>query len=195
MSNVSGDLGITGRSLNIRSLGGRLFSGAAHLTGTMDAQDGPPKYSFDLSVINASPAAIAKVFSEHWGSGLAGFSAHLEMSGLTSHNLMNSATGTLHWNWSKGTLGPSNQPGLGTLPLPRFDGWSGDAVINDGSLNIRHSIMTRGAEFAPVAGSISFGRELDLNGRSGQHLFTVAGILGQPIVKIVPAEQTHFHER
>jgi hypothetical protein len=193
LNNVSGDLDISGRSLDIRSLDGQLLNGAAHLTGTMNAQNNVPKYSLDLSVTNASPAAAAKVFSEHWGSGIAGFSAHLEASGLTSQDLVNSATGTVHWNWSKGTLARPSEMGTGTLPLPRFDGWSGDAIIRDGSLNIRHSIMTRGIEFAAVAGSISFDRKLDLSGRSGQRLFTVTGALGQPIVKIVPARPVPSH--
>ena len=100
-----GAVDISGNSIKIRSLNGHLANGTMHLAGSVDASGDQPEYQLDVQVTNAAPSALASIFDEHWGSGLANFSAQLKMSGFDAQDLARSATGTLRWDWTKGRLG------------------------------------------------------------------------------------------
>jgi AsmA family/AsmA-like C-terminal region len=171
-----GAVDVSGNSITIRSLNGRLTSGTLHLAGSMNASGDQPEYKFDLQVTNASPSAFATLFEEHWGSGVANFSAQLRMSGFDTQELASSAKGTLHWNWTKGGV-------PGETPLVHFDQWSADGAIADSTITITHSLLARGQEAIPLSGTISFDRELDLKGGSTADAMSITGTLQHPEVK------------
>jgi hypothetical protein len=171
-----GAVDVSGNSITIRSLNGRVASGTLHLAGTVNASGDQPEYKLDLQVTNASPSALATLFEEHWGSGAANFSAQLRMSGFDTQELASSAKGTLHWNWTKGSL-PAE------TPLVHFDQWSADAAIADSTITITHSLLARGQEAVPLSGTISFDRELDLKGGSAADAMSITGTLQHPEVK------------
>jgi hypothetical protein len=188
LRDATGDLEISGNSVVVRSLNGRLMNGAMHLTGTLNAAKDQPSYEITTEVTSISPHAAAALFDEHWGSGTADFSAHLKMSGFTARELAASATGTVHWNWMKGSLGLQNTLTVAAQPLFRFDSWSGDARLADSVIRIDHSLLERGAEGIPISGTISLDRAIDLKSESASHVFTVSGTLEQPEVKSLSAE-------
>jgi AsmA family/AsmA-like C-terminal region len=167
---------VSGNSITIRSLNGRLASGTLHLAGSMNASGNQPEYKLDVQVTNASPGALATLFEERWGSGIANFSAQLRMSGFDTQELASSAKGTLHWNWTKGSL-PTE------TPLVHFDEWSADAAVADSTIMITHSLLARGQEAIPLSGTISFDRELDLRGGSAADAMSITGTLQHPEVK------------
>jgi hypothetical protein len=171
-----GAVDVSGNSITIRSLNGRVASGTLHLAGSVNASGDQPEYKLDLQVTNASPSALATLFEEHWGSGAANFSAQLRMSGFDTQELASSAKGTLHWNWTKGSL-PAE------TPLVHFDEWSADAAIADSTITITHSLLARGQEAVPLSGTISFDRELDLKGGSAADAMSITGTLQHPEVK------------
>ncbi len=191
LHNATGDLEVAGSSATIRSLNGRIMNGAGHLTGTLSTAGGQPKYDIAAEVTNISPRALAGVFNEHWGSGTADLSAQLKMTGFTAGELARSVTGTLHWDWLKGSLG--GQVALsGAQPFLHFDGWSGDADIEDSTVRIDHSLLERGAEGIPISGTISLDRAIDLKSESEPHGFSVTGTLEHPLVTSLTAEaETH----
>jgi hypothetical protein len=174
---VVGALDISDRTMTIRSLNGRLASGTVHLAGVVDASDSDPVYRMDVQVTNAAPSALASIFDEHWGSGLANFSAQLTMSGYDAQELARSATGTLRWNWTKGGFAAEN-----------FDQWSAEGTIADSTITVTHSLLARGQEAIPLSGTISFDREIDLKGGSPAQPFSVTGTLQHPEVKSVTEE-------
>ncbi len=188
LRDATGELEISGNSMVLRSLNGRLMNGAMHLTGTLNAAKDPPRYEITTEVTSISPHAFAGLFDEHWGSGTADFSAHLKMSGFTARELAASTTGTLHWNWMKGSLGEQNALTVAAQPLFRFDSWSADAGLADSVIRIDHSLLERGAEGIPISGTISLDRAIDLKSDSASHVFTVGGTLEQPIVKSLDTE-------
>ena len=176
-----GAIEINGSSVSIRSLNGRLAGGTVHLAGSVDASGGQPEYKLDLQVTNAAPGALGNLFEERWGSGVANFSAQLDLSGFDAKELASSAKGILHWNWTKGSLAAE-------APLVHFDEWSADAAIADNTITITHSLLARGQEAIPLSGTISFDRELDLNGGSTGKTLAITGTLEHPDVKTT-AEQ------
>jgi AsmA family/AsmA-like C-terminal region len=185
---ATGAVDISGNNIGIRSLNGRVANGAMHLTGVVDASGDQPDYQLDVQVTNAAPSALAGIFEERWGSGLANFSAQLRMSGFDAQDLAKSATGTLHWNWTKGGLAAESPLPVAAQPFVHFDQWSADAAIADSTINITHSLLARGQNAIPLSGTISFGRELDLKGGSAADAVAITGTLEHPEVKATAEE-------
>jgi hypothetical protein len=94
------------------------------------------------------------------GEGVNG-SGEVEMSGFTDKDLAASAKGTLHFDWSKGSVASVSQTGLNQAGLPpalaRFDRWTADAAIADGALTLKQNQIQRGAHKLAVEGSATFG--------------------------------------
>ncbi len=188
MHDVVGALDISGNTMKIRSLNGHLANGTMHLAGAVDTSGSEPDYQMDVQVTNAAPSVLASIFDEHWGSGLANFSAQVEMSGYDAQDLARSATGTLRWDWTKGGLAAENPLPVAAQPFIHFDQWSADGTIGDSSVTITHSLLARGQEAIPLSGTISFDRELDLKGGSPANPFSITGTLQHPDVKAVTEE-------
>ena len=183
-----GALDISGNTMKISSLTGRVANGAMHVSGTLDASGSEPDYQLNVQVTNAAPSAFAGIFDEHWGSGAANVSAQLEMSGYDTEDLAKSATGTVRWDWSKGGLASDDPLPVAAQPFAHFDQWNAEGTIGDRNIVITHSLLDRGLEAIPLTGTISFDRELDLKGGSPAHLFSVTGTLQHPEAKTVTEE-------
>jgi hypothetical protein len=68
-------------------------------------------------------------------------------------------------------------------PFVHFDQWSADAVIADSTIKITHSLLARGSDAIPLSGTISFDRELDLEGGAAPDAVAITGTLEHPEVK------------
>jgi hypothetical protein len=183
-----GAIDVSGNLIKIRSLSGHLANGTMHLAGLVDASGDQPDYRLDVQVTNAAPSALAGIFEERWGSGVANFSTQLKMSGFDAQELARSATGALHWNWTKGGLAAETPLPVAAQPFVHFDQWSADAAIADSTITITHSLLARGKEAIPLSGTISFGREIDLKGGSAAEAVAITGTLEHPEVKAVTEE-------
>ena len=183
-----GAVEISGHSIRIRSLTGNVANGTMHLAGTVNASGSQPQYQLDVEVTNAVPSALGNLFEEHWGGGLANFSAQLRMSGVDAQDLARSATGTLHWNWTKGSLAAETPLPAAAQPFVHFDRWSADAAISDSTITITHSLLARGQEAIPLSGTISFDRQIDLRGGSAADAVAITGTLQHPEVKTIAEE-------
>jgi AsmA family/AsmA-like C-terminal region len=180
-----GVLDISGDAIKIRSLNGHLANGTMHLAGLVDASGDQPEYQLDVQVTNAAPSALGSIFDEHWGSGLANFSAQITMSGFDAQDLVSSATGSLRWDWTKGGLAAEEPLPVAAQPFIHFDQWSADAAIAESTIKITHSLLARGQEAIPLSGTISFNREIDMKGGSTAHPFAITGTLQHPEVKAI----------
>jgi hypothetical protein len=181
-----GALDISANSIKIRSLNGRLANGTLHLAGMVDASGDEPEYKLDVQVTNAAPSALATIFDERWGSGMANLSGQLHLAGFDAQDLARSATGAMHWNWTKGGLAAEEEPTpVAAEPFIHFDQWSADAVIADSTIKITHSLLARGRDAIPLSGTISFDREIDLKGGSATDPVAITGTLEHPEVKAI----------
>jgi hypothetical protein len=178
-----GALDISGSSIKIRSLNGHVANGTMHLAGSVDASGDQPDYQLDVQVTNAAPSALGSIFDEHWGTGLANFSAQISMSGFEAQDLIRSATGSLRWDWTKGGLAAEEPLPVAAQPFIHFDQWSADAAIAESTIKITHSLLARGQEAIPLSGTISFDREIDMKGGTAAHPFAITGTLQHPQVK------------
>jgi hypothetical protein len=74
----------------------------------------------------------------------------LTLTGFTRGDLAASAKGALHFDWRRGgvaTAGPA---------LARFDSWTADAAINNGSLTLGQNQLRRGGKTASAELSVPF---------------------------------------
>ena len=182
---ATGALDISGNSIKIRSLNGHLANGTMHLAGLVDASGDQPVYRLDVQLTNAAPSALGNIFDEHWGSGVANFSAQISMSGFDVKDLVRSATGSLRWDWTKGGLAAEEPLPVAAQPFIHFDQWSADAAIAESTITITHSLLARGQEAIPLSGTISFNREIDMKGGSAAHPIAITGTLQHPEVKAI----------
>jgi uncharacterized protein involved in outer membrane biogenesis len=185
---ANGAVDLGGSLIKIRSLSGHLANGNIHVAAAVDVSGDQPAYQIDAQVTNAPPSVLANVFAEQWGNGVANVSAHLRMSGFDSQELARSATGTLHWDWTKGGLAADDPLPAAAEPIAHFDQWSADAAIADNTIRITHSLLASGPDAVPLSGTISFDREIDLKGGSAGHSFSITGTLDHPEVKSVADE-------
>jgi hypothetical protein len=188
LHDASGTLDVSGNTLKIRSLNGHIATGTMHLAGLVDATGDSPSYQVDVQVTNAVPSALGSIFEEKWGGGVANFSSQLKMSGFDAEDLRKSATGTLHWDWTKGGFAADDPLPPEAQILTHFDQWTADAAISDSTIKITHSVFASGPDSVPVSGTISFDRELDMKGASPVHPFAITGTLDHPQVKVVSEE-------
>ena len=100
--------------------------------------------------------------------------------------MLSSATGTFHWEWSKGGLlvqGPSSgKPEAASFNLSDFDSWTAGGLIANGSLNLQESHVVNGNDATPVGGTISFARELNLSSGDKTDPVKITGTLQRPLI-------------
>jgi AsmA family/AsmA-like C-terminal region len=188
MHDATGTLEIGGNSMRIRSLNGHIANGTIHMAGTVDASRDQPEYQLNLQIANVTPSSLAEIFEERWGGGVADLSAQIRMSGFDAQDLARSATGTLHWDWTKGGFAAEDPLPVDAEPFAHFDQWSADGEIAERSIRITHSLLASGDDAIPLSGTISFDRELDMKGGSTAHSFAITGTLQHPEVKSTTEE-------
>jgi hypothetical protein len=85
----------------------------------------------------------------------------IELSGFTDRDLASSAKGTVHFEWRHGMAAARNggSPIAGAVPevLTRFDRWTADADIANGTATLRDNEVQQGARKRAVEGALTFG--------------------------------------
>jgi hypothetical protein len=138
-------------------LGGTLSGKATLLTGDK------PAYQGEASFTKIDPTQLGQLAAMKWSGGTVNGSGKLELSGYTDADLGKSAKGALHFEWLHGTISgssPGSDSGSGaSVPpaLARFDRWSGDATVADGSLTLQQTEAQRGGRKTPMDATITFG--------------------------------------
>jgi hypothetical protein len=107
-----------------------------------------PSYSFSGRFEQLSPQAVGQLVGERWSGGAFAAEGKIELSGYTARDLAASAKGSMHFEWKRGAISSANGP----LPasLKRFDRWSADANISDGSVTLKQNQIQSGSRSSSV---------------------------------------------
>lgn len=148
---------IVATGAEITALDAGVLGGSVHGIGTLTVpvtNKDLPAYTFDGQFQKLSPAAVGQLVSLHWSGGSMEANGKIELSGFTEKDLTASAKGALHFDWQHGVAG-----GAGSIPpaLARFDRWSADGEIANGTLTLKQNQLQRGAQRAAVEGSATLG--------------------------------------
>jgi hypothetical protein len=167
-------LDMKGSQMKIESLDAKALDGTLHVSGTVDAGS-TPTYRLDAQLNQASVASLGQMFRQAWGTGTINVATHLTLTGSSKDDLMSSAQGMFHFDWSHGglhapaavgTIAASNAVGARLSPLrspfARFDQWTADGQVQDSGLTLEQSLLTGPDGARAVQGTIGFGTQLDL---------------------------------
>jgi len=147
---IAGGAEITGFDAGL--LGGRVHGdGTFHTAATPKDK---PSYVLEGQFEKLRPQAVGQLLGLRASGSSFDGNGKLALTGFTGDDLAASAKGSFHFEWQRGTLAAS-----GSVPAPpalaRFDRWSADAEIANGSLTLKESQARRGASNEPVQGSVS----------------------------------------
>jgi len=132
-------------------LGGRLHgSGTIHTAAS--AKD-KPSYQFEGHFDKLSPPLVGHLLGQRWSRGSFDGNAKIELAGFAGSDLADSAKGSLHFEWQGGTVAPP--PASIPPSLARFDRWTADAEIANGSLTLKESQVKRGPHSEPVQATVT----------------------------------------
>jgi uncharacterized protein involved in outer membrane biogenesis len=140
-------------SLDAGLLGGRV-SGAGSLHAAATNRESP-SYSFEGRFEKLSSQAVGSLLGQHWSGSLFEASGKIELSGFTEKDLAASAKGSLHFDWRNGAVSAAGGP----LPaaLTRFDRWTADAEIANGSIALGQNQIKRGSRSGAVEATATLG--------------------------------------
>jgi hypothetical protein len=140
--------------IEITGLDAALLGGRVHGTGSLHtpaSDKEKPAYSFEGQFQNLSPQAVGQLVGQHWSGGTFEANGKVDLSGYMEADLMASAKGSVHFEWKHGVAG-AQVP----APLARFDRWTADAEIANGSVTLKQNEVQHGAKKASVEAALTF---------------------------------------
>jgi len=147
----------------ITHFGGNLFGGVVSGTGKLTKGD-KPGYSFDGKLEKANATAVCRIFSLRCTGGPIEADGSVTLSGFTDKDLGGSAAGSLHFEWSRGSVQPV-VAGKVEIPqaLTQFSRWTADAKIGGNAAVIAKSEVERGTHKANVELTVTIADQPSVN--------------------------------
>lgn len=136
-------------SLDAALLGGRVHGTGSLRTPATDKDK--PAYSLEGQFHNLSPQAVGQLVGQRWSGGTFEANGKVDLSGYMEADLIASAKGTVHFEWKHGAAG-AQVP----ASLARFDRWTADAEIANGSATLKQNEVEHGAKKASVEAALTF---------------------------------------
>jgi hypothetical protein len=147
---------VSAATAEITSADAGLLGGQMHATGKVDNGD-KPAYAFEWQLEKVSAAELCELMNlKCTGANLEG-EGKVELAGYAGKDLADSAKGSLHFEWKKGAVAGRDSgfaKGVPTM-LARFDRWSGDAEIANGTITLKENHVQAGARTSTVSASVS----------------------------------------
>ncbi len=176
MNDAVATLDIAGAVIKIDSFDAHALDGTLHMSGSIHAGS-KPVYTIEAQLNQASVPAIGLLFHQNWGSGTVNVATHLKMSGLSQADLLSSAQGMYHFDWSKGGLHSVAKTSTQS-PFSHFEQWTADGAIGNSTLTLDQSLLTDSDGARSIQGAIGFDRKLDLK-TAGASAVAPAGEAGE----------------
>jgi len=138
----------------VTGLNAGLLGGRVQAAGTLSAGD-KPFYSLQARFLKLNPAAVGQLLGLRWSGGAFGANGQIDLTGYTEKDLAASAKGTLHFEWRNGAVAAAS--GSGSVPplLARFDRWTADAEIANGTITLKQSQVLQADRKRAVEGSVT----------------------------------------
>jgi len=139
----------------IAALDAGLLGGNVHAAGALHTpatnQD-KPAYALTGQFEKISPAALGQLLGMRWSGGTFNAAGKVDLTGFSGDDLASSAKGTLHFEWRQGTVA-----GGGSVPaeLARFERWSADAEIANGTATLKQNEVQQGARKSAVEAAVT----------------------------------------
>jgi hypothetical protein len=139
-------------ALDAVTLGGKLHAAGSLYTAASEKDK--PQYMFEARFEKVNPAQVGQLVSQRWAGGAFDAAGKVELSGFTEKELVDSAKGTLHFDWANGTVGAGS---AAPPELARFGKWSADAVIGNGLVTLTQNQVERAGRRTSVQADATLG--------------------------------------
>jgi hypothetical protein len=184
---VTAKVDLAGGRLRLSDLRADVFGGKHRGEWQLDFTAKPPVYSGSGTVDSAALNQVADAMHEAWISGTASAEYQIELTGLSSAELMDSAKGALHFSMRDGVL-PHVLVSSIPLQVRRFNG---TVTIRKGEVELEQATLESPTASYAVTGKASNKRKLDFKlipeGSAGM---TVTGTLAEPRVTAIRRSET-----
>jgi hypothetical protein len=149
----------------------------------------PPQYDGSGNLEQVVLGRLGDVMNDGWITGSANASYQVSLAGLSSKELLSSATGTIELDASAGELRHIVLTGGGApLQMRRL---TARLVLDDGTFEIKDGKLETDAETFHIRGTASLAEMLNLQLiREGASGFTILGPLARPRVSPFTAQET-----
>lgn len=140
--------------IEVTALDAALLGGRVHGTGSLHtpaSDKDKPAYSLEGQFQKLSPQAVGQLVGQHWSGGTFEANGKVDLVGYMEADLMASAKGTVHFEWKHGVAG-AQVP----APLARFDRWTADAEIANGTATLKQNEVEHGGKKASVEAALIF---------------------------------------
>jgi hypothetical protein len=161
LTGATATLRILPSGAEITDLEAELLGGHVHGGGTLvvASGQGKPAYTMEGQFEKLSPAAVGKLLGMSWSGRTLDGDGKIELSGFTDKDFAASVKGTLHFDWRHGALAVRPDTSLMPVAVPtaltRFDRWTADAEIADGTVTLRQNEVDQGARKHSVDGTLT----------------------------------------
>ena len=135
-----------------------LLGGHVHAAGTLrwsGTGQAKPAYTVAAHFEKLSPHAVGQLLAESWTGDALEADGKIDLSGFTDKDLTASAKGNLHFEWRRGAVEPGDKDSPAVLA--RFDDWTGDAAIDNGTITLEKNQVANGSRKGSVTGTLILG--------------------------------------
>jgi hypothetical protein len=179
LRDASATLSVLPAGAEITGLDAGLLGGRVHGSGalrTAATGRGKPSYTLEGKFEKLSPAAVCQLLGLRCSGGAFDADGKIDLSGFMDRDLANSAKGTLRFDWRHGAvslpggargaargsdLAASSHalPAAAAVPpaLARFDRWTAEAEIANGTIALKQNQVRRGTRKQTVEATLTFG--------------------------------------
>jgi len=144
---------ITGLDADL--LGGHVNGGGTLRTPTSD--QAKPGYTLEGHFEQLSPAAVGRLLGLDWSGRTFNADGKIDLAGFTDKDLAASVKGTLHFDWQRGAMTDAERSIDVPAALARFDRWTADADVANGTVTLKDSQVQQGSHKKAVEAKLMLG--------------------------------------
>lgn len=158
LKGATAELSIGENGVEIAGLDADLLGGRVHGRGTLrapGADQAKPVYTLEGHFEKLSPAAVGQLLGLHWTGRIFNADGKIELSGFTGKDLAASVKGALHFDWQHGAMEGSAASRDFPAALARFDRWTADAEIANGTVALKQNEVKQGSRKRAVSAALT----------------------------------------
>ncbi len=144
----------------ITGLDADLLGGHVHGGGTLATAsgEGKPAYTLEGHFAKLRPAEVGQLLGLRWSGGEFEADGKIDLSGFTDKDLAASVQGTVHFDWRRGAMTASGPGASVPAALARFDRWTADAAIANGTVTLKENQVQQGFRKQAVEATLTLGQ-------------------------------------
>ncbi len=155
LNGANADLRIDSGGAEIKSFAANVLGGQLQAEGSVTPGT-KPDYKLRGQFKQINPADLGRLFGMAWSGNALDGAGEIELAGFRDNDLATSAKGSLHFDWRHGSIADK---GVRDVPaaLARFDRWTADAEIANGTITLKQNQVQHGHRKLAVEASATFG--------------------------------------